>query len=329
MNRVPYLDAAAVSSALTPLEAVEAIVAALSGGFDPASDIPRIAADTSTGQFLLMPSEVGAQAGVKVVTVAPENSARGLPRIQATYLLYDAATLSLRAILDGTALTSLRTPAVSIAAVRPALALVTGPLRVVVFGAGPQAVGHAMTIRAVSANPLGRLTFLVRSTSSAGAARSIGHVVTADSRAGRIALAEAHLIVCATTARTPLFPPDAVRSDAIVIAVGSHEPDARELDGRLLGSASVIVEDIDTALREAGDVILAHRDGLLDTGALLPLKDVVTGAASLQRDRPVVFKGVGMSWQDLIIARAVLARSEDQDGGRGTTDTPVVSPADR
>jgi ornithine cyclodeaminase len=77
--------------------------------------------------------------GIKVATVAPGNPARDLPRVQASYLLFDADSLRLVAVLDGTALTTLRTPAVSVAAVRPRLLAARGPLRLAVFGAGPKA----------------------------------------------------------------------------------------------------------------------------------------------------------------------------------------------
>ena len=126
------LDADAVA-ALGPAGAVRAMTDALRGGLDPASDPPRAAVGLARGQFLLMPSESASAAGVKVATVAPDNPARGLPRIQATYLLFDRETLALRAVLDGTALTTLRTPAVSVAAVLPALP--ERPLQVVVVGA--------------------------------------------------------------------------------------------------------------------------------------------------------------------------------------------------
>ena len=67
---------------------------------------------------------------------------------------------------------------------------------------------------------------------------------------------DADLICCCTTAREPLF--DSLVGDhATVIAVGSHEPDARELDERLMRRATVVVESHATALGEAGDVIQA------------------------------------------------------------------------
>lgn len=310
MNAPVHLDAEAIAAAVSPAAAVEVIARALAGGYDPASDMPRTASRVSGGQFLLMPSEVGDHAGIKVATVAPGNPERGLPRIQASYLLFDAPTLTLRATLDGTALTTLRTPAVSVAAVRPTLDRFGEPLSVVVFGAGPQAVGHVETLAAV-AEPLASVTFVVRRPDRATpGVRDLGDVVGADSPRARTALAGAHVVVCATTARVPLFPAGAVGSNAVVIAVGSHEPDARELDSDLLARSSVVVEDVDTALREAGDVILARDEGALTREDLIPMSGVVTGVTPIPADRPVVFKSVGMSWQDLVIADAVVDPGE-------------------
>jgi ornithine cyclodeaminase len=96
----------------------------------------------------------------------------------------------------------------------------------------------------------------------------------------------------------------------VVIAVGSHEPDARELDAPLLARATVVVEDIATALREAGDVVLAIAEGTLTPHDLVPMRHVLTGAITLPADRPLVFKSVGMSWQDLAVAAAVAAHNE-------------------
>jgi ornithine cyclodeaminase/alanine dehydrogenase-like protein (mu-crystallin family) len=293
---VRSLDAAAVA-ALGPAGAVRAITDALRGGLDPATDPPRAAVGLSHGQFLLMPSEVPAAAGVKVVTVAPDNPARGLPRIQAVYLLFDRETLALRAVLDGTALTTLRTPAVSVAAVLPALP--DRPLRVAVVGAGPQAVGHVATLAAV--RPLAGAAHLVRDPSRTPLA-----AVRLGSADADEALQAADVVVCATSARAPLFDSSLLRDDVVVVAVGSHEPDARELDAPLLGRATVVVEDVATALREAGDVVLAIAEGALTAADLVPVRDLVTGAVPPPADRPLVFKSVGMSWQDLVVAEAVV-----------------------
>lgn len=293
------INAAGVA-ALGPAAAVRAITNALRGGLDPATDPARVSVDLTKGQFLLMPSQTPAAVGVKVVTVAPDNPTRGLPRIQAAYLLFDQDTLALRAILDGSALTTVRTAAVSVAAVLDRLP--DRALRVAVIGAGPQAIGHVSTLAAV--RPLDDATYLVRDPS-----RTPLDAVALGSPRADEALRSADVVVCATSARSPVFN-SALLGDAVVVAVGSHEPDARELDAPLLGRASVMVEDVAAALREAGDVILAVADGTLKPADLLPMRDVLTGAVDVPTDRPLVFKSVGMGWQDLVVAAAVLQHSE-------------------
>lgn len=296
-----YLDADAVT-ALGPAAAVQAVVDALRGGLDPAADPARSAVGLSHGHFLLMPSESPAATGVKVATVAPGNPERGLPRIQAAYLLFDRETLTLHAVLDGSALTTLRTPAVSVAAVLGRLP--ERPLRVAVIGAGPQATAHVATLAAV--RELDGVTYLVRDP-----VRTPLDAVSLGTPAAEEALRGADVIVCATSARSPVLDSALVADDAVVVAVGSHEPDARELDGALLGRATVVVEDVAAALREAGDVVLAIAEGAVSADDLVPMREVVTGARVVPAGRPLVFKSVGMSWQDLVVATAVV----DKHGG--------------
>ena len=295
-----FLDADVVAT-LGPAAAVQAIRQALEGGFNPASDPARVSVDLTNGQFLLMPSESLAAAGVKVVTVAPGNPSRGLPRIQAAYLLFEPQTLALRAVLEGAALTTLRTAAVSVATVLGRLP--QRPLRVAAVGAGPQATSHVSTLAAV--RPLQEANYLVRDP-----ARTPMEAVALGSPGADELLATADLVVCATSARTPVFDSTLLTDEAVVVAVGSHEPDARELDSALLARATVVVEDVATALREAGDVALAIADGALTPDELVPMADFVTGAVGAPANRPLVFKSVGMSWQDLVIAEAVLKHSE-------------------
>ena len=296
-----YFDATAVA-ALGPAAAVDAIADALRGDLDPAADPARIPVGLDRGQFLLMASESDAATGVKVVTVAPDNPRRGLPRIQASYLLFDRESLTLQAILDGTALTTLRTPAVSLAAVRQRLP--DHPVRAAVIGAGPQATGHTATLAAV--HSVTQVDYLVRDPSRTPFAA----VALASPQADDV-LRAADVVVCATSARTPLFDSSLLRDEAVVIAVGSHEPDARELDAVLLARATVVVEDVDAALREAGDVVLAIGEKALSAQDLVPMRDILAGTAAIPRDRPLVFKSVGMSWQDLVVATAVVDHHVD------------------
>src|SRR4029450_8788720 len=97
-----WIDAPTIHSALSYPDAVAAVAQAVREGMGTAP--PRQVVNTSAGQLLLMPAELGAGAGVKVVTIAPANPERGLPRINGVYVLFDAATLVPIALLDGPAL---------------------------------------------------------------------------------------------------------------------------------------------------------------------------------------------------------------------------------
>lgn len=295
---------------MSPADAVNALSSALVAGFDPADDLSRVVNPIDKGQLLLMPSEVGTGIGIKVMTLGRDNPERGLPVIQGSYLMFDGDTLAPTAVLDGAALTTLRTPAVSVAGIRPALERFDGPLRLVVFGTGPQGTSHVDTLADVVSEPFADVTFVSRTPENVGDdVISRGSVVTAGSPELDAVLTRADVVVCATPAEEPLFSADAVRSDVVVIAMGSHSPGAREVPGALMARAQVVVEDVETALREAGDVVLAIADGDLSRDDLLLMKDVVRGDAELDPSRPLVFKTVGMPWQDLAVAQVVLERA--------------------
>jgi ornithine cyclodeaminase len=283
------------AAALPVAAAVDALEAALAAGFDPEGDPARVPA----GDFLLMPSRVGAYAGVKVLSVAPENPSRALPRIQGVFVLWDAVSLTPVAAMDGAALTTLRTPAVSAVAAR-ALMSGSAPLRLVVFGRGPQGVAHTAALREVVE---------VQAVTTFGSDAAAADVAAA--------VREADVICCCTSARAPLFDGALVRDDAVVIAVGSHSPDARELDSALMGRATVVVESRASALREAGDVIQAVNQGALDPEGLLTLAALVRGDAALAAGRPRVFKSVGMSWEDVVTAAAAYDRTPRTGRGSG------------
>lgn len=297
MSTIPFFDAEAIRRALPATLAVDAVTAALRGGLDPAAGVARTSVPLAHGELMLMPAEWAGYAGVKVLTVAPGNPARGLPRINAVYVLFDSTTLQPVALLDGAALTTARTPAVTVAAIRPILDRRRQPLRLVIFGAGPQGRAHLETLAAHY--DLDSVDIVVASPAPTGGFLRSG------SEEVRHAVGRAHVVVCATTAATPLFDSRLLRDDAVVAAIGSHEPDAREVDAAFCARATVLVEDTATALRECGEVVLAVEQGTLSPDHLLPMAQLVRG----ERPPPagaVLYKGSGMSWQDLVIARAVV-----------------------
>ncbi|HEX8204980.1 MAG TPA: hypothetical protein VF587_02855 [Solirubrobacteraceae bacterium] len=116
-------------------------------------------------------------------------------------------------------------------------------------------------------------------------------------------VAAADVVCCCTTAREPLFDGALVADHATVVAIGAHEPDAREIDETLARRATVVVETEATALREAGDVVLAG----LAAADLLPLAALVRGERVPEAGAPRLFKSTGMAWEDAVVVSALLA----------------------
>jgi len=266
---VRFLDASALSFSA----AADALEAALAGGLDPESGPARTIVPVGEGELLVMPAAHGPVAAVKLVSVGPSE-----PRVQGVCVLFDAATLAPAALVDGIALTNLRTAAVSLVAVRRLA--IPDPRRAVIFGRGPQARAHADALGIEDVVLLGR----------------------DDPRRDEL-VAAADVICCCTTAREPLFDGSLVADHACVVAIGSHEPSARETDDRLAAHATVVVESRTSALREAGDVIGAIKAGVLTADELVTLRELVAGAEP--PPGPRLFKSTGMAWEDAVVAGAL------------------------
>jgi ornithine cyclodeaminase/alanine dehydrogenase-like protein (mu-crystallin family) len=313
-----FISSEEISQSFSFLAGVKAIETALANGLDPSADLPRSILPIDKGELLIMPASSADGSGIKVLTIAPNNAHLNTPRIQGLYLLFDRENLSVTSILDGAALTTYRTPAVSVAAIRQALELSENDLSIVVFGSGPQAISHIQTLAevATSGTKISSVAFIVRDKQKANQqipdSRKLGltpdckvQILGVDSAEVMELLKSADLVIAATTSRTPLFDSTLLKNSVIVIAVGSHEPSVREIDSNLLARAQVVVETRESALREAGDVIMAINEGALQQNVLIDMADVVCGRVNLDRTRPIFFKSSGMSWEDLVIARAV------------------------
>ncbi|WP_198169857.1 ornithine cyclodeaminase family protein [Agromyces laixinhei] len=301
---LPYIDGDAARAALPLRDAIDAVARVLAV-IDADAQPARTSTALSRGQFLLMPGELGEFAGCKVLTVAEPGLAQAPERIQGMMLLFDARSLAPVAVLDGAALTALRTPAVSAAIVD--LVTPADASTVAVFGTGPQARAHIEAIRAI--RPVAR-TFVVGRTAdrtAAAAAKWSDHRLAVIPARPDI-VAECDIVVCATTAAAPVLTSGSIGPRTTVVAVGSHEPHRRELPGELLGRSQVLVEGRRVALSEAGDVIMAIAEGELDESDLVTFRDIATGSAEIAFDKPRVVKTCGMVWQDVVIAAAVAAR---------------------
>jgi len=282
--------------------AIRALQRELRSGLNPALDLKRNVLDVQHGQLFYMPSQFGEFVGVKVSTVAPENPTVGKNRIQGIYILMDSITLSPILVLDGQALTTLRTPAVS-ASVADLLAP-TSVDHLVIFGTGIQAWGHVLAMGSIRS--IERVTVVARDQERG--AKMISRIQDSGLRAQLGVdsdVRDAQIIVCATTARAPLFDGRLVPNQSLTVAMGTHEADAREIDSHLIARSQVIVEDPTVASKETGDIVIPLGEGCIVGSSLVPMRDIITGAVAVDLDRPRVFKSAGMPWEDLVIAAEI------------------------
>jgi len=286
-------------------EAIDALEAAFSDNEPPESP-QRTHVSTEDGMLLLMPAHGHAGTGVKIVTVAPDNPERGLPLIHGAYVLFAPGTMELEAVVDGAALTGLRTAAVSGLATRYLAGDAARSL--VIFGAGAQANTHLDAMMA--ARPIESVTVVSRSSEPAEALAQRARVMGLDGRAGDpSAVATADIVCTCTTSSEPLFDGDLLPPGAHVNAVGAFEPHARELDEATVVRGRVVVEDRAAALEEAGDLIIPLRAGAIDERHIVAdLRELVAGTkVRTSTDDVTVFKSVGLALEDLAVARAAVA----------------------
>ena len=324
MSAGPRFLTAAEVAALGFAEAADALQAGLADRSPQTLDpVPRSAIelppepDGADGrELLLMPCHGPEGVGVKLVTVAPGNPERhGLPRIQGTYALFTPDGLTPRLIIDGAALTRVRTAAVSALATR--LLARAESTRLVVFGAGVQGAAHAAAMCAV--RPIEEVVVVGASPDSMRAAALVASL-RADGLSARLgdvgALADADIVCTCTTATEPLFAADAIGPGTHVNAVGSHRPSMCELPVELLGDALLAVETERAALAEAGEIVRAVEAGILPEAGFAAELAALAGGRVPRRDpaQITVFKSVGLSVEDLIVARALADRVQPATG---------------
>jgi ornithine cyclodeaminase len=321
MTRI--LTRADLESLLDPPAVIAALRAAFAALGAGQAQVPqRMGLELPTGgTFFYMPGFLDAPPapvlGTKVVAIQPDNPAHGLPRIQAVCLLHDPVTGDLRAVLDATFLTEIRTACTS-ALVTDYLAL-PDAATLLVFGTGPQARAHLAAIAAV--RPL-RAAWVVGHTPEKAAAFVAAHgarfafplTAIAGPDAIRAALAGAAIVVTCTNAAEPLFDGVWLQPGTHINAVGSYRPATREVDTATIARARVLVDTRAGALSEAGDLLIPLAEGAITPDHIrAELADLVLARAVL-RESPgdiTLFKSVGFALEDAATAALACARAEE------------------
>lgn len=261
--------------------------------------------------------------GIKIVSVFPQNKSRNAPTIHAIVLLVRADTGEPLAILDGTFLTALRTGAVSGAATE----IMSSPesRTLTCIGAGAQGVTQAWAVATV--RPIERI--FVSDVTPAAVQSFASRLAEYDPAAAALvqpptplheALAQSDVICTATTSKQPVFDDRDLKPGAHINAVGAFTPEMQELPAAAVARSQLVVDAVDAALAEAGDLIIPIERGELSRHHVrVELGQLVSGDVAWNYDEKgiSIFKSVGNAVQDVIVARRAV--EEAQSSGIGQT----------
>jgi ornithine cyclodeaminase len=255
---------------------------------------------------------------LKAICLMPGNPARGLDAHQGLVTLFDGESGIPTAILDASAVTAVRTAAVTAVATR----LLARPdaRGLAILGAGTQARAHLRALENVRdfeqvrvyAPTLAHARALAE---QAGAAR--GEVRAAAS--AEEAVRDADVVVAVTNAREPVLRHGWLKPGAHLNAVGASSPQAREIDTATVAASALFCDSRESLRNEAGEFLLAIREGLIagEEHVRAELGEVLAGLAPGRRDAGelTLFRSLGVAIEDLAAAEHAVAVARERGIG--------------
>ena len=325
--RVLILSHRDVVAALPPRACAESIATVLAARARGETYMPLrsiMVAPGAAGFMGLMPSwrgeqpDHGAMFALKAICVIPDNPARGLDAHQGTVTLFDGETGVPTAILDASAITAIRTAAVT--------AIATGALAradaqtLAILGAGVQGRAHLRALAGVRdfrqvrvyAPTPAHVRALIDEAGPAGA--ELAAAASAED-----AVRGADVVVAATNASEPVLQRGWLKPGAHVNAVGASTPRAKEIDTATVAASALFCDSRESVLAEAGEFRLAVTEGLIggEEHIRAELGEVLAGTAAGRRDdgELTLFRSLGIAVEDLAAAETAVAAARAQGLG--------------
>lgn len=255
--------------------------------------------------LLLMPAwNPGKEAGVKVVTVSPENGQFDLPSIQGTYLYMDAIKGTIKAIMEAKSLTVKRTASAS--ALASSYLSKTNASSLLMIGTG--ALSTNLIKAHASVRPIKTVYIWGRnyekakkiSTELEGEDFEIHAIHAIEEK-----ISEVDIISCATLSKTPLVLGKYLKTGQHVDLVGAYKKDMREADNESIKKATVFVDTFQGGLKESGDIVIPLKEGILKEDDIAA--DLFELCSKAKQGRTsdseiTIFKSVGHALEDLAAA---------------------------
>jgi alanine dehydrogenase len=321
--KLRVLSAADVRQALPMSRAIEIMRSAFGQLSANKVEMPlRPRLKTDRGTLLLMPAFLrqSREVGFKMVSIWADNPSRGLPAIVGLAVVIDPDTGQPLALINGEALTALRTGATGGLAAdllaRPETHMVA------VFGAGVQARAQLEAVREVRQVEEVRIFDRISSSAETFAGEVMKWVdapMVSVATSPREAVMGAELVIAATNSESPVFAGRDLSPGTHVTGVGSYKPHMQEVDEVTVQKAKIVVDSLQACLAEAGDLIIPLEKRViskLDIHA--ELGQIINGdRPGRESDNEITFfKSVGVAVQDVTAANEILRAAEPQ--GLGT-----------
>ena len=317
-----YLNKQDLIRSITPQEMMDAIEKAyglFTAGNYFMPDRPTVEYQNKT--IVYMPCFADGAMGQKILTVFPENTQRGLPAIDGLMLLCDYDTGIPQVMMDGKALTALRTGGVGGVAVRHLSQADACTLAII--GAGVQGANQAAF--ACAARPIGHIyvydsyakdpaPFIHRLEEVLGEDHPPVTFCSSPEEAAR----QSQILITATTSNEPVFPDDSTLfAGKCCIGVGSYKPTMREYPPCLWSLLSQVYVDLPFACEESGDLSQPLQEGLLTMEKVYTMGQLLAGQAPRPKEEETAFfKTVGMALFDLIAAQAIAQKAMEKGIGQ-------------
>ena len=314
-----------VASVLTMKDAIDAVEESFKNLARGEADMPlrpTIRVAQPPGVVNVMPAYLGPMGalGVKLVSSYPENPGKhNLPTVQATILYSDYRTGELLAVMEGGYITAVRTGAASGVATKY---LARRDSRIVgVLGSGIQAQTQLEAMCAVRAIQLAKVfspTAAHRAAFAERTAAKLGIEVIPVNDPGE-AVKGCDIVIAASAAKTPILMGDWISPGTHINGIGSHTPDARELDEKTIKKSKIVVDSMEAAMREAGDLLMPIAAGAIRQDSIYgELGELALGnkAGRENDDEITLFKSQGLAIEDVSAAKTVYEKAKAQ--GKGT-----------
>jgi ornithine cyclodeaminase/alanine dehydrogenase-like protein (mu-crystallin family) len=316
---VLILNHAAVRDALSPEECDKAMREVLVAQVRGETHMPLrtiMSPPGAAGLMGLMPtwrqSGTGRSAAfsVKVVCLMPGNPERGLDAHQGLVALFDGESGFAEAILDTSAITEIRTAAVT--AVATDVLARRDAKSLAILGAGVQARSHLRAM--LGGRPYEEIRLYAPTPAHVQAViDSFDHHGIRACSTAEEAVRGADVVVTVTNSRTPVFEHGWLSPGAHVNAVGASQPSALEIEPRTFAGAAVFADSRESVVGEAGEYRAALREGLItgEEHVRAELGEVLAGVEPGRRssDELTLFRSLGLAIEDLAAARLAVRQA--------------------